>query len=190
MQRTYFQGLKLKPSYDQIVGYLENDQQFMAHPDRTYTRLKNDQYYSNLNMAGINSLNAQSDNLLKEQAKQLNRTQQMQTLGLSQPQVAAASIASGSGAFSPIQRYSFTSAPGDPMFDIDALENEENDRQKEEDSRALERFLAQKALADFRKKEGFADKVPDLAFDPDQPKRPIDPDQPKKTQRGRPKKEI
>jgi hypothetical protein len=95
MQRTYFQGLKLKPSFDQIVGYLENDQQFMAHPDRTYTRLKNDQYYSNLNMAGVNSINAQSDNLLKEQAKQLNRTQQMQTLGLSQPQVAAANIASG-----------------------------------------------------------------------------------------------
>ena len=97
MQRTYFQGLKLKPSFDQIVGYLENDQQFMSHPDRTYTRLKNDQYYSNLNMAGVNSINAQSDNLLKEQAKQLNRTQQMQTLGLSQPQVAAANIASGSG---------------------------------------------------------------------------------------------
>lgn len=96
MQRTYFQGLKLKPSFDQIVGYLENDQQFMSHPDRTYTRLKNDQYYSNLNMAGVNSINAQSDNLLKEQTRQLNRTQQMQTLGLSQPQVAAANIASGS----------------------------------------------------------------------------------------------
>ena len=95
MQRTYFQGLKLKPSFDQIVGYLENDQQFMSHPDRTYTRLKNDQYYSNLNMAGVNSINAQSDNLLKEQARQLDRTKQMQTLGLSQPQVTAANIASG-----------------------------------------------------------------------------------------------
>ena len=49
-------------------------------------------------MAGVNSINAQSDNLLKEQAKQLNRTQQMQTLGLSQPPVTAANIASGSGA--------------------------------------------------------------------------------------------
>lgn len=97
MQPIYFQGLKKKPTFDEIVGYLENDQQFMSHPDRTYTRLKNDQYYSNLNMAGVNSINAQSDNLLKEQAKQLNRTQQMQTLGLSQPQVAAANIAIGSG---------------------------------------------------------------------------------------------
>ena len=47
MQRTYFQGLKKKPTFNEIIGYLENDQQFMAHPDRTYTRLKNDQYYSN-----------------------------------------------------------------------------------------------------------------------------------------------
>ncbi len=39
MQRTYFQRLKLKPSFEQIVGYLKNDQQFMSHPDRTYTRL-------------------------------------------------------------------------------------------------------------------------------------------------------
>ena len=114
MQRTYFQGLKLKPSFDQIVGYLENDQQFMSHPDRTYTRLKNDQYYSNLNMAGVNSINAQSDNLLKEQAKQLNRTQQMQTLGLSQPQVTAANIASGSGA--PIGQQFDIATPPRPLF--------------------------------------------------------------------------
>ena len=97
MQRTYFQGLKKKPTFDEIVGYLDTDQQFMAHPDRTYTRLKNDQYYSNLNMAGVNSINAQSDNLLKEQARQLDRTKQMQNLGLSQPQADAADIASGMG---------------------------------------------------------------------------------------------
>ena len=114
MQRTYFQGLKLKPSFDQIVGYLENDQQFMSHPDRTYTRLKNDQYYSNLNMAGVNSINAQSDNLLKEQARQLDRTKQMQTLGLSQPQVAAANIASGSGA--PIGQQFDIGTPPRPPF--------------------------------------------------------------------------
>ena len=115
MQRTYFQGLKLKPSFDQIVGYLENDQQFMSHPDRTYTRLKNDQYYSNLNMAGVNSINAQSDNLLKEQTRQLNRTQQMQTLGLSQPQVTAANIASGSGA--PVGHiFDISTPPPRPLF--------------------------------------------------------------------------
>jgi hypothetical protein len=113
MQRTYFQGLKLKPSFDQIVGYLENDQQFMSHPDRTYTRLKNDQYYSNLNMAGVNSINAQSDNLLKEQSRQLNRTQQMQTLGLSQPQVAAANIASGMG---PQTQQFYMGSPQRPPF--------------------------------------------------------------------------
>ena len=114
MQPIYFQGLKKKPTFDEIVGYLENDQQFMSHPDRTYTRLKNVQYYSNLNMAGVNSINAQSDNLLKEQAKQLNRTQQMQTLGLSQPQVTAANIASGSGA--PIGQQFDMSTPPRPPF--------------------------------------------------------------------------
>jgi hypothetical protein len=114
MQPIYFQGLKKKPTFDEIVGYLENDQQFMAHPDRTYTRLKNDQYYSNLNMAGVNSINAQSDNLLKEQAMQLNRTQQMQTLGLSQPQVTAANIARGSGA--PIGQQFDMSTPPRPPF--------------------------------------------------------------------------
>lgn len=169
MQRTYFQGLKKKPTFDEIVGYLENDQQFMSHPDRTYTRLKNDQYYSNLNMAGVNSINAQSDNLLKEQAKQLNRTQQMQTLGLSQPQVAAANIASGSGASSPIRQFSFDSAPGDPMFDMDALAHQEDERQREEDARALEQFLRNKSLAEFRKKQGFGDKVSGDAFDAPRP---------------------
>jgi hypothetical protein len=68
-------------------------------------------------MAGVNSINAQSDNLLKEQAKQLNRTQQMQTLGLSQPQVTAANIASGSGA--PVGRQSqqfYMGSPQRPLF--------------------------------------------------------------------------
>ena len=114
MQRTYFQGLKLKPTFNSIVGYLENDQQFMAHPDRTYTRLKNDQYYSNLNMAGVNSINAQSDNLLKEQARQLERTKQMQTLGLSQPQATAANIASRMG--TPIGRQYDIGTPPRPLF--------------------------------------------------------------------------
>ena len=67
----------------------------MAHPDRTYTRLKNDQYYSNLNTSGIDALSSQSDNLIKDQARQLERTKQMQTLGLSQPQADANDVASG-----------------------------------------------------------------------------------------------
>ena len=79
MQPIYFQGLKKKPTFNEIVGYLENDQQILRFPDRTYTRLKDDQYYSNLTMSNANLLSSQSDNLLKEQSRQLNRTQQMQT---------------------------------------------------------------------------------------------------------------
>ena len=44
MQPIYFQGLKKKPTFNEIVGYLENDQQILRFPDRTYTRLKDDQY--------------------------------------------------------------------------------------------------------------------------------------------------
>ena len=114
MQPIYFQGLKKKPTFNEIVGYLENDQQILRFPDRTYTRLKDDQYYSNLTMSNANLLSSQSDNLLKAQAKQLNSTQQMQTLGLSQPQVAAANIASGSGA--PIGQQFDMSTPPRPPF--------------------------------------------------------------------------
>ena len=95
MQPIYFQGLKKKPTFNEIVGYLENDQQILRLPDRTYTRLKDDQYYSNLTMSNANLLSSQSDNLLKEQSRQLNRSQQMQTLGLSQPQADASDVASG-----------------------------------------------------------------------------------------------
>ena len=40
MQPIYFQGLKKKPTFNEIVGYLENDQQFMSHPGRTLYEIK------------------------------------------------------------------------------------------------------------------------------------------------------
>ena len=70
MQPIYSQGLKKKPTCNEIVGYLETDQQIMQYPDRTYTRLKDDPYYSNLTMSNANLLSSQSDNLIKDQARQ------------------------------------------------------------------------------------------------------------------------
>jgi hypothetical protein len=95
MQPIYFQRLKKKPTFNEIVGYLEADQQIMQYPDRTYTRLKDDQYYSILTMTNANILSSQSDNLIKDQARELERKKKMQELGLSQPQADAADIASG-----------------------------------------------------------------------------------------------
>ena len=71
MQPIFFQGLRKKPTFNEIVGYLETEQQTLKYPDRTATRIKNDPYYTNLDGQGGLSLTEQSKNLQKEQMRQL-----------------------------------------------------------------------------------------------------------------------
>jgi hypothetical protein len=84
MQPVFFQGLKKRPTFDQIVGYLETEQQILKYPDRTATRIKDDPYYTNLDGQGGLSLTEQSKNLQKEQMRQLELKKIYQDMGISE----------------------------------------------------------------------------------------------------------
>jgi len=83
MQSKIFQGLKKRPTFNEIVGYLETEQQILKYPDRTATRIKDDPYYTNLDGQGGLSLGEQSKNLQKEQMRQLELNKIYQNMGIS-----------------------------------------------------------------------------------------------------------
>ena len=70
MKPVYFQGLKKRPLFDEIVGYLETQQQMMKYPDRTATRIKDSHYYTNLDGQGGMSLADQAEKVQKERLMQ------------------------------------------------------------------------------------------------------------------------
>ena len=74
MEPVYFQGLKKRPLFDEIVGYIETKQQMMKYPDRTATRIKDSHYYTNLDGQGGMSLADQVEKIQKERLMQeMNR---------------------------------------------------------------------------------------------------------------------
>jgi hypothetical protein len=83
MQSKIFQGLKKRPTFNEIVGYLETEQQILKYPDRTATRIKDDPYYTNLDGQGGLSLGEQSKKLQKEQMRQLELNKIYQNMGIS-----------------------------------------------------------------------------------------------------------
>ena len=70
MKPVYFQGLKKRPFFDEIVGYLETQQQMMKYPDRTATRIKDSHYFTNLDGQGGMSLADQAEKVQKERLMQ------------------------------------------------------------------------------------------------------------------------
>ena len=67
MKSQYYQGLKRKPTFNEINGYLESDQERMKYPDRTITQIFNHPYYlSNL---------SRSDQLQNIEIEQLNKNE-------------------------------------------------------------------------------------------------------------------
>lgn len=71
MKTNYFQGLKRKPRFNEIVGYIDTEQQILTYPDRTAMRIKDDPYYTNLDGQGGLSLSDQVQNIQLEQMRQL-----------------------------------------------------------------------------------------------------------------------
>ena len=61
MKPVYFQGLKKRPLFGEIAGYLETKQQMMKYPDRTATRIKDSRYFTNLDGQGGMSLADQAE---------------------------------------------------------------------------------------------------------------------------------
>ena len=66
MKSQYYQGLKRKPSFNEIIGYLESGQERMKYPDRTITQIFNHPYYTNLSNLSISD---QLQNIDIEQLK-------------------------------------------------------------------------------------------------------------------------
>ena len=87
MKPVYFQGLKKRPLFDEIVGYLETQQQMMKYPDRTATRIKDSHYFTNLDGQGGMSLADQAEKIQKERLMQEMRRQSMPSMsGSNTPQ--------------------------------------------------------------------------------------------------------
>ena len=87
MEPVYFQGLKKRPLFDEIVGYLETQQQMMKYPDRTATRIKDSHYYTNLDGQGGMSLADQVEKVQKERLMQEMRRQNAQEFVIHTPSV-------------------------------------------------------------------------------------------------------
>ena len=56
MQPACHQGLKMRPTFNEIVGYLDTEQQMLKYPNRTAMRIKNDPDYINSDGQGGVSL--------------------------------------------------------------------------------------------------------------------------------------
>ena len=71
MKSVYYQGLKKRPTFNEIIGYLESDQELMKYPDRTITRIMHP-YYTNLDGQGGLSVADQMQNIQLEQVRRMN----------------------------------------------------------------------------------------------------------------------
>ena len=73
MKPVYFQGLKKRPLFDEIVGYLETQQKIMKYLDRIVARIKHSHYHTNLDGQGGLSLVHQAGKVQEEQLLQAVR---------------------------------------------------------------------------------------------------------------------
>lgn len=94
MQPVFYQGLKRRPTFNEIVGYLDTEQQMLKYPDRTAMRIKNDPYYTNLDGQGGMSLGDQAQRLQQEQMRQQTMRQELQGQGISPQQGMAQAVGS------------------------------------------------------------------------------------------------
>ena len=63
-------GLNKRPSYEQIVNYIESDPVIARYPNRQATIFMNSPQFQNLSNEGSIDLQDQSDNLAKQKMKE------------------------------------------------------------------------------------------------------------------------
>jgi hypothetical protein len=64
------EGLRKRPTYNQVVDYLENEQPKIKYPDRRATFLRNSPYLSQFDGDSWIDLEEQESNITKEQLKE------------------------------------------------------------------------------------------------------------------------
>ena len=64
-------GLRRRPTYDEVIDYLENDQPKVKYPDRRATFLRNSPYMTQFDGDSWIDLEEQENNINKERLRQL-----------------------------------------------------------------------------------------------------------------------
>ena len=62
-------GLKLRPTYAEIIKYLQNSQESWKYPDRTAKRFRESPYLTQMDSEGMMSMEEQPLNRIKEESK-------------------------------------------------------------------------------------------------------------------------
>ena len=68
-QKMDFAGLRRRETYQEIINYLENEQEIIKYPDRTAKFLRDSPYLTQLDGEGQRTLEEQQLNAMKQQEK-------------------------------------------------------------------------------------------------------------------------
>ena len=124
------QSLRKRPTYNEVVNYLENEQPKIKYPDRRATFLRNSPYLSQFDGDSWIDLDEQEQDINKEKLKQLQLRELASTQGQTHQLLSART-----------QRYSIASsysgAPSDGYDSavVDFLSDIEHDQQEREETR-------------------------------------------------------
>ena len=62
-----FKGLRKRPTYDELVDFIETDPERIHYPDRRATDLRESPYLTQLDGEGMRQMNSLQTNRMKEQ---------------------------------------------------------------------------------------------------------------------------
>jgi hypothetical protein len=65
-----FNGLRKRPTYEELIDYIERDPDKIQYPDRRATFLRNSHYMTVLDGEGFREMEAQQMNLMKDQLRE------------------------------------------------------------------------------------------------------------------------
>ena len=67
----HYAGLRKRPTFQQLVNYLQNDQDIIRYPNRLATQIRNSPYMTQLDSVGVMAdMEQQQKRFMQEQAKQ------------------------------------------------------------------------------------------------------------------------
>ena len=68
-QKMDFAGLRRRDTYEEIINYLENEQEIIKYPDRRAKFLRDSPYLTQLDNEGIRTLEEQETGAIRQRAK-------------------------------------------------------------------------------------------------------------------------
>ena len=66
-----YNGLRLCPTFDEIINYVENDQEIIKYPDRFARLMREHTYLTQLDSEGMFEMQDQQEAAMKEQLKDM-----------------------------------------------------------------------------------------------------------------------